>query len=69
MSKNSKRLTMARQLYTHTVKKTGMKCFFVPTWPGQPLSSEEKAHPLCHLENGQVTRINIKNLDRIKVAA
>jgi len=54
--------------YTHIIKKSNQKCFPAVWWPTscQNAKQKEKTHPMFITETGQITRVAINNLRKIK---
>mgnify|MGYP001826603812 CR=1 FL=1 len=55
-------------MFTHQHKRSGRKCFRACTYPlRKELQGQEKAYPLMHFKDGQITRVNANNLKRVPV--
>jgi len=54
-------------MYTHTTKRSDQRCYQATWWPTTESSAgtREKAYPLMMFESGQVSRVNINNLEPI----
>lgn len=57
-------------MYTHVIKKSGIKCYSTVWFPTQCLKaqSRERSHPMMTLETGQITRVSRDNLRKIKIS-
>jgi hypothetical protein len=55
-------------MYTHELKTSGIKCFKACWWPTKNtgLIAKEQSYPMMHLETGQVIRVNVRNLKKVK---